>query len=107
METFSIRDLRERTGELVRGAESGKLALVTKRGRPIFLAVPFGEDLIHDGLAYSLAAKLFAEGHISSGKAARMAMLPLAEFLQKSSRQGIDAVDYEPDELDGELSVFD
>lgn len=32
METFTIRDLRERTGELVRGAEAGQLSLVTKHG---------------------------------------------------------------------------
>ena len=28
MESFTIRDLRERTGELVRNAEQGKLAVV-------------------------------------------------------------------------------
>ena len=41
MDTFSIRDLRERTGDLVRDAEAGKLSLVTKHGQPVFLAVPF------------------------------------------------------------------
>lgn len=32
MDTFTIRDLRERTGDLVRHAEAGKLSLVTKHG---------------------------------------------------------------------------
>ena len=38
METFSIRDLRERTGELARTAEAGQLSIVTKHGRPVFIA---------------------------------------------------------------------
>jgi prevent-host-death family protein len=43
METFTVRDLRERTGDLIRGAEAGQLAVVTKHGRPVFVAVPFDD----------------------------------------------------------------
>jgi antitoxin (DNA-binding transcriptional repressor) of toxin-antitoxin stability system len=46
METFTIRDLRERTGDLVHGAEAGKLALVTKHGQGDYMAVPFEEALL-------------------------------------------------------------
>jgi antitoxin (DNA-binding transcriptional repressor) of toxin-antitoxin stability system len=48
MEMFTIRDLRNRTGELIREAEAGHLSLVTKHGhcaaRDIFLS----EQLIAD-----------------------------------------------------------
>ena len=50
MDTFSVRDLRERIGELTRDAESGRLSLVTKRGRPLFVAVPFSEELLKEGV---------------------------------------------------------
>lgn len=43
METFTVRDLRERSGELIRGAENGKLSVVTKHGTPVFIAVPFDD----------------------------------------------------------------
>ena len=35
MEIFSIRDLRERTGEPVREAEAGHVSIVAKDGRPL------------------------------------------------------------------------
>lgn len=37
--TFTIRDLRERTGDLVRDAKAGGLSVVTKHGRPVFIAL--------------------------------------------------------------------
>ena len=45
-EAFTVRDLRERTGELIRGAEDGHLSVVTKHGNPVFVAVPFDEVLL-------------------------------------------------------------
>ena len=41
MDVFTVRDLRERTGELIRDAEEGKLSLITKHGQPVFIAVRF------------------------------------------------------------------
>ena len=49
MDAFTIRDLRERTGELIRDAEAGKLSIVTKHGQPVFVAVPFDETLLKAG----------------------------------------------------------
>lgn len=43
MKTFSIRDLREHSGGLVREAEAGHLSIVAKHGRPLFVAVPMDE----------------------------------------------------------------
>jgi len=49
MDVFTIRDLRERTGDLVRDAEEGRLSIITKHGQPIFVAVPFDEALLKEG----------------------------------------------------------
>jgi len=73
MEMFSIRDLRERTGELVRTAESGHLSIVAKHGHPLFVAVPLDEHILSQGLSVALACRLFAGKVLSLGKAARMA----------------------------------
>ena len=45
MDTFTVRDLRERTGDLIRDAEQGKLSIITKHGQPVFVAVPFDETV--------------------------------------------------------------
>lgn len=106
METFSIRDLRERTGELVREAEAGHLSLVAKHGRPLFVAVPMDEHLLKEGVAVALAVRLFAAQAVSLGKAAKLARLPVEEFIARLGAMGIQAVDYPPEELDKELSVL-
>lgn len=36
MDTFLLRDLPERIGELIHNAEAGKLSLVIKHGQPVF-----------------------------------------------------------------------
>jgi prevent-host-death family protein len=106
METFSIRDLRERTGDLVREAEAGHLSLVAKHGRPLFVAVPLDEHLLKEGVAVSMAVRLFADKAVSLGKAARLAGLSIEEFITRLGVMGIPAVDYPPEELDQELATL-
>ena len=107
METFSIRDLRERTGELVREAEAGHLSIVAKHGRPLFITVPMDEHLLKEGVAVALAVRLFAEKVISLGKAAKLARLPIEDFIARLGAMGIPAVDYPPEELDEELDALE
>jgi len=103
VDTFSVRDLRERIGDLTRDAESGRLSLVTKRGRPLFVAVPFSEELLKEGVGFSLALDLYREGDITAARAARIADLSVAEFLEEVSRLEIPVVDYSAEELAEEL----
>lgn len=106
METFSIRDLREHTGELVREAEAGHLSIVAKHGRPLFVAVPIDEGLLKEGVAVALAIHLFAEKVVSLGKAARLARLSIEAFVARLGAMGIPAVDYPAEELDRELATL-
>lgn len=107
MDTFTIRDLRERTGDLVRDAEAGKLSLVTKHGQPVFLAVPFDEMLVKQGVRIDLAIKLFDENVLSIGQSAKLAGVPLVEFMKICSEQGVAVVRYNPDEIEDELKAVD
>jgi prevent-host-death family protein len=106
MESFTIRDLRERTGELVRGAESGKLSLVTKRGQPLFVAVPFDDALLQGGVRRSLVLRLVEEGIISQGKGAEVLGMNRVEFLAFMAANGVPAANYGPEELERELAEF-
>ena len=106
MEIFTIRDLRERTGELVRGAEAGKLSLVTKHGLGVFVAMPFDEDLVRSGVRVALAVKLFDEEVISVGKAAKLAGVSYVEFINHLGALKIPIARYSEDELSHELATF-
>ena len=106
MQTFTIRDLRERTGELVRDAEAGKLSVVTKHGQPVFVAVPFDEDLLRNGVSAALAVKLFDEEVISLGKAAHLAGMTVVAFMDRLAELHIPVARPQPGELAQELAAF-
>lgn len=50
MQSFSICDLHERTGDLSRAAEEGELSLVTLHGHPLFISVPFNQHVSRLGI---------------------------------------------------------
>ena len=107
MQTFTIRDLRDRTGDLVRHAEVGKLSVVTKHGQPVFVAVPFDEALVLGGVRVSLAVKLFDDDVVSLRQGAKLAGMALGEFASECSARNVPVVRYSPDELDLELPTLD
>ncbi len=55
VDVFSARDLRQRSGELLKDAENGQLALITKHGRPAILAVPFDDPIEQGRLGVQVA----------------------------------------------------
>lgn len=52
-----------------------------------------------------LVLSLFTEGHISSGKAARLLNITRVEFLALLRSRGIAYVNYTPEELDEEFEA--
>ncbi|MBN8441941.1 MAG: type II toxin-antitoxin system prevent-host-death family antitoxin [Thauera sp.] len=106
METFTVRDLRERTGELIRGAEDGKLAVVTKHGTPVFVAVPFDETLLREGVSVALAIRLFDAEQVSLSRAARIAGRTVSEMIDLLGRHGVSVVRTTKEELERELADF-
>ncbi|HLB56235.1 MAG TPA: UPF0175 family protein [Coxiellaceae bacterium] len=107
MDTFSVRDLREHTGSLIHDAEAGKLSLITKRGRPVFLAIPFTDDLIELGLKPALAIHLYKEGILTLAKAAKLSGESLEEFIAILSKLGISIIHYTIKDVDEELKDFE
>jgi predicted HTH domain antitoxin len=106
MQSFSIRDLRERSGALSREVEKGNLAVVTRHGHPLFISVPFSRELLEQGVHKALAIKLFKEGDISLGKAAKLAKMNIAEFTEYISQLGIAIIDFNEDDLDQEMDYL-
>ena len=102
---FSVRDLRLRSSELVRDAEAGRVSIITKRGKPAVLALPFGSRLLDLGLDKELALALFERRLLTLAKAAKLAGLTQDTFMDLVAESGLVAVDYPPEELDDELRV--
>ncbi len=107
METFSIRDLRDRSGELVRELESGHLAIITKHGKPVGVTVPISEHLVQSGVTTALAVELFRSHAVSLELAARIAGVSYIDFIDTLAQLRIPVVDYSPEELEGEIEVLE
>lgn len=106
MQTFSVRDLRKRTGDITRAAESGEIAVVAKHGEPIFLTVPFDDFLLQHGVKVDVAVKLFATDVLTLAKVARVAGLPQEVFIEILGSIGIPTVKYDPAEIEEELKLL-
>ena len=103
MDTFTVRDLRERTGDLVRACEAGNLSLLTKHGRPLCVTVPMDDLLLRHGIPSALAVQLYRSQSVSIGVARRIAGVDLEQFMDLLGSLGIAVIDYDPQELDQEL----
>ncbi len=88
MQSFTIRDLREHTSELVRNAESGQYSVISKHGKPLFVALPFDDTLLHAGVNIALADKLVHSGELSVAAGAKLAAMPYAAYLQHLGSTG-------------------
>jgi prevent-host-death family protein len=105
MDIYSVRDLRNHSSRLMKDAEAGRLSIITKRGKPAILAVPFAEQSLRLGLEKDLALQLFENGSITLPKAARIAGLSVSAFMDLLARLDIPAVDYPADELKDEVAL--
>jgi len=102
---FTARDLRNRSGELLKDAEAGRVSLITKHGKPAILAVPFDEHLIESGLHRSMALHLFEAKQVTLAQAAKLAQMSIEDFFDLLGKAGIVAVDYPSDELEDDLEA--
>lgn len=108
MQSFAVRDLREHTGELVRNAEGGHYSVVSKHGKPLFVALPFDDALLQAGVNIALADKLVHGGELSVSAGAKLAAMPYAAYLQHLGSTGYSML-AEPDGsggLDAELDLL-
>jgi prevent-host-death family protein len=93
MEAFAVRDLREHTGDLVRNAERGDYSVVSKHGKPLFVALPFNDALLASGVSVALADKLVVQAELSVASGAKLAGMPYARYLQHLGTLGYSMLD--------------
>jgi prevent-host-death family protein len=97
MEAFAVRDLREHTGDLVRNAENGEYSVVSKHGKPLFVALPFNDALLTSGVSVALADKMVLQAELSVAAGAKLAGMPYARYLQHLGALGYSMLDDDAD----------
>lgn len=105
MSTHSVRDLKNNPSGLYRDLDAGQSAVLTRRGKPVGVAVPFSLVIDH-GAATTLATSLALEGSITLATAARMAGRGLEEYLALLRDAGVADLLYDGERLREDLEAL-
>lgn len=106
MRLFSINELHEHSDEVTREADNGRIALMTRDGLPLFIAVPCNTELFQWGIRMATAVNLHRSGELTAARAARLAQVSLQKFCAHLGKHDIPMVDYPPEEISHELAIF-
>ena len=93
MKAYNVRQLKNNPSQALRDARQEPV-VVLNRDRPEAVIVHLADDsLLQDaGVRRALATALYRDGGLSLGKAAAVAALPVAEFMQHVSRLGVPVI---------------
>ena len=106
LDVFSARDLRNRAGGLLKDAADGRFSVITKHGRPAAIAMPFDALLLELGAHRHLAVRLYAQRLLTLAQAAKLASLPIEQFLDVLGLSGVNVVDSPAKEVRAELEAL-
>ena len=93
MYAVKVHELKNNPSEALRRARKGPV-IVMKGDEPeaIIFHLDSNALLSQAGMRLALATALFKDGHLSLGHAARLADMPLAEFIPYLGSRGIPAI---------------
>ena len=108
MQTVNLGSLKSNPTETLRKSQED-LVVVLNRGRPEALMLGLASTGALDlaGVRAALATALFRDGNLSLARAARVAQMPLPEFMAHLSRLGIPVIQMTAAEGEGNLETLD
>ncbi len=105
MAVHTVRDLKHNPSRLYRELAAGETAVLTRRGQPVGVAVPF-DLVIQAGAAAAVATQLLRTGAISLGEAARIAGRSVEAYMEVLAAAGVDDVLYDEERLAEDLDTL-
>lgn len=103
MGAITVEQLVRSPSRLIEAVENGEVAVVTKEGRPLFLAVPVDEHLDAQKVRLEIAISLFDREQISIGVASRIAGLSISEMINELGTRQIPVARYSEEEFAQEM----
>lgn len=106
MEVVNVSGLKNNPSEALRKARKG-VVVVMNRDEPDAVLMHLDKSWSIPGVRAALATALFRDGNLSLGRAARLAEMSLAAFMQHLSRLNIPAVGGGAEEVEREEVLSD
>ena len=95
MQTIGIKDLQINPAVLTRSLEENSYAMITKRSKPIGIAISFNDRIIDNGLKTALMIDAFEKGYLSLGQLSTTLKISKEKTLKMLSLMGVDSIDYD------------
>jgi len=95
MQTIGIKDLQINPAILTRALEAREYTLITKRSKPLGIALAFDDKIVIDGLKTALMIDAYQKSLISLGQLSKALNISKRETMKLLSLSGIDIIDYD------------
>ncbi len=94
MKAIGIRELQKNASTITHWLENNEYTIITKRNKPLGIAISFNDNIITEGLKTSLLIEAYQNSLISLGELAKSLNLSEDESMKFLSAIGIDIIDY-------------
>ncbi|MEE9303275.1 MAG: UPF0175 family protein [Thiotrichaceae bacterium] len=95
MDIIGIKELQTNPGKLSKSFDNNEYLLITRRGKPFGIAMPFSNDLMEQGLQPWMALRAFQSGDLSLGQLAISLDKNKVETLEMLGQLNIPVADYD------------
>ena len=100
MQTIGIKDLQVNPATLTKALEAHEYTLITKRSKPLGIALAFDDKIVTRGLKTALLIDAYEKSLLSLGQLSKALDMSKRETMKMLSLSGIDVIDYDfKDEL--------
>jgi predicted HTH domain antitoxin len=108
MKSINVSGLKNNPSEALRMAHED-LVLVMNRNEPdaVMVGLKYAKIIGMPGVRKALATALFKDGNLSIARSAKLADIPLAEFIAHVSRLGIPVIDLTAEETQQDMDTLD
>lgn len=95
MQSIGIKELQTNPAILTKSLEAHEYSMITKRSKPIGVAVAFDDDILTLGLQKALLIDAYKNSLISLGQLSKSLNRSKKETLQILSLMDIDVIEYD------------
>ena len=106
MQTIGIKDLQINPATLTRALEAQEYTLITKRSKPLGIALAFDYKIVTQGLKTALMIDAYQKSLLSLGQLSRALDMSKRETMKMLSLANIDIIDYDFKEELEDLDSF-
>ena len=106
MQTIGIKDLQVNPATLTRALEAQEYTLITKRSKPLGIALAFDDKIVTQGLKTALMIDAYEKSLLSLGQLSKALELSKRETMKMLSLANIDIIDYDFKEELKDLDSF-